>query len=97
MCTDCADAELVHYDMLDYDHAQSYSNLYLKLYEVSTEALGKGATQLLELISLLDPDNIPGNLLRDGSSVITDQIDALRDPASYQKVVSEYLKYRNKP
>ena len=97
MCTDRADAELVHYDMLDYGHDQSDSNLYLKLYAVSTEALGKGATQLLELTSLLDPDNIPKNLLRDGSSVLTDQVDSLRDPASDQKVISEYLRYRNKP
>ncbi len=86
-----ADAELVDYDSseITFDYEQSYDTMW----KVSLESLGEEATQLLEMLALLDPDGIPEGLLRDQGRAINEKPRILSEPAKYRKGVSQLRRH----
>ena len=63
------------------------------MWKVSLESLGEEATQLLEMLALLDPDGIPEGLLRNKSRAINEKPRVLSEIAKYRKGVSQLRRH----
>lgn len=83
-------------ELMDYDSSEitfDYEGSYATLWKVSFESLGKEATQLLEMLALLDPDSIPEGLLRDESKAINEKPRLSSEAAKYRKAVSQLRRH----